>query len=150
VPKDSLGDTPVADINQVAQDSVGWPRYVAEIAAVYDRVPTSERAQTVVYASNYGEAGAVDRYGARYHLPAVFSGQNALYDVARPPDSASTVVFVGGQYAEARSRFETCAVQARLDNDLDVDNEEQGEPVAICRDPRGGWARIWPRLEHLD
>jgi hypothetical protein len=146
----SLGDTPVADINQVARDSVGWPRYVVQIASVYSSVPPDERATTVVYASNYGEAGAIDRYGGRFGLPQVYSGQNELYYVRRPPESATTVVLVGGQYFGARGRFASCTVRAHLDNGLDVDNEEQDEPVAICRDPIGGWSRIWPAMAHLD
>ena len=150
VPLHSLSDTPVADINQVARDSIGWPNYVAQVAAVYAEVPSAEQSATIVYASNYGEAGAVDRYGGRYQLPRVYSAQNALYYVAEPPAAATTVVFVGGQYGEARSLFTSCAVKARLDDQLDVDNEEQGEPVAICRDPIGGWSSVWPQLAHLD
>jgi 4-amino-4-deoxy-L-arabinose transferase-like glycosyltransferase len=150
VPSGSLGDTPVAAINLVARDSVGWPRYVAEIAEVYSRVPVASRATTIVYASNYGEAGAVARYGGRYRLPTVYSGQNQLYFERRPPDSATSIVFVGGQYYDARDRFESCTVHAHLDNEIDVDNEEQGEPVAICRDPVGGWSRVWPTMAHLD
>jgi 4-amino-4-deoxy-L-arabinose transferase-like glycosyltransferase len=150
VPAGSLGSTPVADINQVARDSVGWPRYVAEVAAVYATVPAVQRAHTVLYASNYGEAGALDRYGPTYHLPQVYSGQNQLYYERRPPTSATTVVFVGGQYGEAAGRFASCTPRTELDNDLGVDNEEQGEPVAVCRDPIGGWSRAWPKLAHLD
>lgn len=150
VPLGSLGSTPVPGINQVAQDSVGWPRYVAQVAAVYASVPAAERAATVVYATNYGEAGAIDRYGRRDGLPQVYSGQNQLYYVRRPAASATTVVFVGAQYDDARSRFGSCTVKARLDNGVDVDNEEQGQPVAICRNPVGGWSRVWPELKHLD
>ena len=38
VPLGSLSDTPIAAISQVAQDTVGWPRYVAQVAAVYRRL----------------------------------------------------------------------------------------------------------------
>ena len=103
-----------------------------------------------MYASNYGEAGAVDRYGPATDLPAVYSGQNQLADERMPPQSATVVVFVGGQYADARARFRTCAVEGHLDNGVDVDNEEQDEPIAVCRDPLEGWAHIWPKLRHLD
>jgi hypothetical protein len=150
VPLHTLSDTPIPGINQVAQDSIGWPRYVGQIAAVYAHVPSAEQPVTIVYASNYGEAGAVDRYGGQYELPRVYSGQNALHFVAAPPTAATTVVFVGGQYGDARRLFRSCSVEAHLDNGLDVDNEEQDEPVAICRDPIGGWARAWPKLAHLD
>ena len=37
VPLHTLSDTPIPGINQVAQDSIGWPRYVGQIAAVYAR-----------------------------------------------------------------------------------------------------------------
>jgi Dolichyl-phosphate-mannose-protein mannosyltransferase len=150
VPLGTLGDTPVAAINQVARDSVGWPRYVAQIASVYATVPSDERTTTVLYASNYGEAGALDRYGPSFDLPQVYSGHNELYFDRRPPDSATTVVFVGGQYAGARPRFAACTVKAHLDDELGVDNEEQGEPVAICHDPIGGWSHVWPTMAHLD
>ncbi len=150
VPLHVLSDTPIPGINQVARDSVGWPRYVGQIAAVYAHLPVAEQPGTIVYASNYGEAGAVDRYGGQYGLPQVYSGQNALYFVAEPPTAATTVVFVGGQYGDARALFSSCTVEAHLDNGLGVDNEEQGEPIAICRDPIGGWTRAWPKLAHLD
>jgi 4-amino-4-deoxy-L-arabinose transferase-like glycosyltransferase len=150
VPLSALGSTPIPDINQVAQDSVGWPVYVGEVAAVYEQVPASERDRTAIVASNYGEAGAIDRYGGRYRLPPVYSGQNELYYQSRPSRSDTTVVFVGGQFDHARSHFHSCAVAATLDNRVDVDNEEQGERIAICRGPIGGWASVWPALRHED
>jgi hypothetical protein len=144
IPVGSVGATPVPDVNLLAQDSVGWPAYVDQMTAPYDDLP--DRTHTVVVTSNYGEAGAIARF--RPEVP-VFSGQNALHDQARPPDDTTTVVFVGGQLPVARSLF-TCRVVGRLDNGVDVDNEEQGEPVAVCTDPRESWSRIWDRLHHLD
>jgi 4-amino-4-deoxy-L-arabinose transferase-like glycosyltransferase len=150
VPVDMLHVTPIAGTNQVARDSIGWPTYVRQIASAWATVPSAERHRTVVLASNYGEAGAVDRYGARYGLPAVYSAQNALYDQARPPADATTAVVVGGQWHEATALFASCTVATHLDNALDVDTEEQGEPVGVCRGPIGGWSRVWPALRHLD
>ena len=144
IPVGAVGSTPVPGINLLAQDSVGWPAYVDQMVAPYDALP--DRAHAVVVTSNYGEAGAVARF--RPDVP-VYSGQNALHDQARPPDDTTTVVFVGGQYDLARTLF-TCRVTARLDNGVDVDNEEQGQPVAVCTDPRESWSRIWDRLHHLD
>jgi hypothetical protein len=150
IPVASLGNTPVPGINQIAQDSVGWPAYVREVAGVYATVPQAERAQTVIIASNYGEAGAVDRYGGGYALPAAYSGQNQLYYERRPPSSASVVVFVGGAFSRLRSQFASCAIVTHLDNLVDVDNEEQDQPVAICHRPIGGWLAAWPAFKHED
>ena len=145
VPVGSVGATPVPDVNLLAQDSVGWPAYVRQVTAVYDALP--HRGDAAVFTSNYGEAGALHHY--RPDVP-VYSGQNALYDQARPPASVTTVVVVGGQYPDVRPLFDRCTVRARLDNGVDVDNEEQGLPVAVCTGPTAGWDVLWPRLHHLD
>ncbi len=60
------------------------------------------------------------------------------------------MVLVGGQYDVARSLFDDCRVVDRLDDEVDVDNEEQGQPVAVCRGPVASWDVLWPRLRHLD
>ncbi len=145
VPVGSVGATPVPDVNLLAQDSIGWPAYVRQVTGVYDALP--DRGHAAVLTSNYGEAGAV--HHERPDVP-VYSAQNALYDQARPPDTVSTVVVVGGQYPEVRRLFARCEVRARLDNEVDVDNEEQGLPVAVCTGPSASWAVLWPRLHHLD
>jgi hypothetical protein len=145
VPVGSVGATPVPDVNLLAQDSVGWPAYVRQVTDVYDALP--ERAHAAVFTSNYGEAGALHQQ--RPEVP-VYSAQNALYEQARPPASVTTLVVVGGQYPEVRTLFDRCTVRARLDNGVDVDNEEQGLPVAVCTGPTAGWDVLWPRLHHLD
>ena len=141
----TVGSTPVPGINPVVGDSVGWPAYVRQVADVYNALP--DRTHAAVFASNYGEAGAVHHY--RPDLP-LYSAQNALYDQARPPDDVTTVVAVGGQYPEVRRMFADCAVRARLDNGVGVDNEEQGLPIAVCTGPTAPWSVLWPRLHHLD
>jgi hypothetical protein len=150
VPVGSLGHTPIPGVNQAARDTVGWPTYVRQVADAYQALPAADRANAVIITSNYGEAGAVDRYGPALRLPAVFSGQNQLYAQATPPASATVAVFVGGQLGRAAALFDSCQVVGHLDNGVDVDNEEQGEPVAICRTPIGGWPAVWPRLAHKD
>jgi hypothetical protein len=148
LPVTVLGATPVPGLNQLARDQVGWPTYVREVAAVYGALP--DRARAVVVASNYGEAGALARYGPALRLPVVYSGHNALYDAARPPDTATVALVVGGQLRSVRGLFASCTVMATMDNGVGVDNEEQGEPIAVCRHPVGPWATIWPRFRHRD
>jgi 4-amino-4-deoxy-L-arabinose transferase-like glycosyltransferase len=141
----SVGATPIPAINPLVGDSVGWPAYVRQVTTAYDALP--DQSSAVVVTSNYGEAGAVHHYAP--DVP-VFSGQNALYEQARPPASATTVVLVGGQYDEARRLFDSCRVVEHLDDGEEVDNEEQGLPIAVCRGPVDAWDVLWPRLHHLD
>lgn len=147
VPAQRLADTPIPDMGPLVPDSVGWPAYVEQVAAVHARAGGGE---VPIIASNYGEAGAVDRFGGRWDLPTPVSGHNELWYVARPDDDADPVVIVGDQLESVEDLFATCEVQAHLDNGLGVDNEEQGVPVAVCRGPEQPWSRLWEEFAHLD
>jgi hypothetical protein len=144
VPVDRLGDTPVTAMNPVVGDTVGWERYAAQIA----EVQRSAGPGTPVIATNYGEAGALVRFGVP-DAGSVLSGQNALWD-AGPPPATSSVVVVGAQLARLEPLFAACEVRAHLDNGVSVDNEEQGQPVAVCHDPIDSWHLLWQRVRHLD
>ncbi len=146
VPESTVGKTPIPAINQAVRDQVGWPQYVAEVRSAYETVPAAQRATTVVLAENYGEAGAIDRYGR--DLPRVYSGHNALYFVGRPPASTTTVAAVGFSSSYLSARFATCRRAGTLDNGVGVDNEEQGRPIEICRGPRRPWPNLWPSFRH--
>lgn len=146
LPAAVLGRTPIPAMNPVAADTVGWPAYVDQVRTVVDSTTSSDGTDPIVLTSNYGEAGAL----ARFSDLTVYSGHNALWDQARPADTARTVVVVGGQLASAEALFASCEVVDRLDNGVGVDTEEQGQPVAVCRDPVAPWEQLWPRLRHLD
>jgi 4-amino-4-deoxy-L-arabinose transferase-like glycosyltransferase len=150
VPLSALHNTPLPGINTIIGDQVGWPEYAAQVAAVYRGIPADQRSRTAIIATNYGEAGAIVRYGSALGLPRPYSGHNELWFDARPPDDTSSVLVVGGQVARAKRLFGTCTVAARLDNRHDVDNEEQDEPIGVCTGPLKPWPVIWAQFQHYD
>ncbi|OLB80306.1 MAG: hypothetical protein AUI14_07190 [Actinobacteria bacterium 13_2_20CM_2_71_6] len=141
---------PLAALNPADRDSVGWPAYVRQVAQAYQALPEADRAVAVLVAGNYGEAGALHRYGPGYRLPTVYSGQNELYRFGPPPDSATVVVFVGMEDIAQSGLFGSCATVGTLDNGVGVDNEEQGRPIVVCRSPRRPWHEMWPGFQHYD
>ncbi|GGM70585.1 glycosyltransferase family 39 protein [Dactylosporangium sucinum] len=150
LPVDVVGHTPVPAMNQVVADQIGWPRYVRQVADVYAALPAEDRAATVLLTGNYGEAGALDRYGKPLGLPDVYSGQNELWHLGPPPESATVVVFVYQGDPNRLNAFGSCAERARLDNRYGVENEEQTARVYVCRDRKGTWTDLWPRFQHFD
>ncbi len=150
IPLSVLGDSPVPGTNQLARDQVGWPTYAGQIAEVYKTLPSSEAEGANIVATNYGEAGAVARYGPALGLSRVYSGHNELYSVAAPPASPTVAIVVGEQLSTARRYFASCDVAGRLDNEVGVDNEEQGQPIAVCRERIDDWPAVWPTFRHLD
>ena len=150
VPVDDLGSTPIPQINQAARDQVGWPQYVNEIATAYDKkMPKKRQRHAVVIASNYGEAGAVARYRRAVGLPAVYAAHNGLYWQGEPSRRAKNAIVVGGEYSQIKQYFKKCKVVGHLDNGVGVDNEEQGEPIAVCKSLQKSWTVVWPKLYHL-
>jgi 4-amino-4-deoxy-L-arabinose transferase-like glycosyltransferase len=145
VPRSALADTPVPGINKLVGDEIGWPDYAAQIASVYH---AQDPAHTAIITSNYGEAGALVRYAP--DLPRAYSGHNELWFQRRPPDDTSAVVLVGGQVRHVERFFADCAILDRLHNSDGVDNEEEGEPVAVCHGPTQPWSTLWKEFQHYD
>jgi hypothetical protein len=73
-----------------------------------------------------------------------------LWQLARPPAASSVAVLVGIGDQFALAEFASCSTEARLDNGVGVDNEEQGRSVQVCRGPRASWQVLWPQFRHLD
>jgi Dolichyl-phosphate-mannose-protein mannosyltransferase len=149
VPVSALHATPIPEINYDAGETVGWPRFVDTVAGVYDDLPPTERDNAVLLTGNYGEAGALDRFGPEHGLPQAYSGHNAYAEWGPPPDTATTVVAVGIDGARLGQWFGEVEAVARIDNGVDLDNEEQGATVRVCRDPRVSWSELWPEITHL-
>ncbi|MBV8371097.1 MAG: glycosyltransferase family 39 protein [Candidatus Eremiobacteraeota bacterium] len=60
-------------------DQLGWHDFVDQVGAAWRTIPPGVRAQTSILVGNYGEAAALDVYGAPYGLPAALSGHNTYW-----------------------------------------------------------------------
>jgi len=131
-------------LNPDLGETVGWPKFAETVAGVRAGLPD---ARVAVLARNYGEAGAVDRY-----LPALrpaHSGHNAYWDLGPPPADATAVIVVGYRAEQLQAWFGRVEQAAVVDNGVGLDNDEQGAPVWVARDPRAPWPELWPQLRRL-
>ncbi|MDX6569164.1 MAG: hypothetical protein QOH15_1742 [Gaiellales bacterium] len=137
---------PVIAANGDVGETIGWPQFVRTVAAVYHRADRP----AVIFTSNYGEAGAVDRFGGSSGLPGAYSGHNAFASWGPPPDDPRPVVVVGLDARELASHFTRCQLQARVENAASVDNDERGTRIDLCSGTRRPWSRMWAQLSHLE
>lgn len=150
LPLSWVGSTPVMAVNDGARGSVGWPDYVAQVTAAYNTLAPDDRAEAIVVASTFGEAGAIARYGSSLGLRAVVvSGHNELAVTTTPPDQPVPAVVIGLQALQVATRIATCTEVARLDNRLAINTPEQGQPIAVCQHPRESWLAAWPQFRHV-
>ena len=146
LPVAALHATPIVAVNYDAGETIGWPRYVNQIAQLYRKLTPSQRAHTVVLTGNYGEAGAVQRYGAAHRLPPAYSGHNAFWLWGPPPTTTSTVIAVGIARNNLARLFSDVQPAGRLDNAQHVQDDEQHAPLSICRHPLEAWNQMWIQL----
>src|SRR5271154_4167337 len=52
------------ELPQLYADMFGWGNMATQVASVYHALPQSEQAGCAILAGNYGEAGAIDHFGA--------------------------------------------------------------------------------------
>jgi hypothetical protein len=151
VPAQNVHATPIPDVNEDAIETIGWPVFARTVGEVWIRLPRAEQAHAVVFASNYGEAGAIARFGPEYGIPRAYSGHNAYWRFGRPPDGARPIIVVGyHRLGSLRRIFAGCVLSARIDNGVALDNEEQGAPIWTCSRTVRAWSTLWPELHSLN
>jgi 4-amino-4-deoxy-L-arabinose transferase-like glycosyltransferase len=136
---------PVIAMNDDVANTVGWPDFTRTVAEVRDGLPDGD--QAIIFTRNYGEAGAVDRFGPDHGLPRAFSGHNGYAEWGTPPGSKGPAILVGfDDRGWVERRFSGCAIRARIEAEGGVDTEEDGEPIWVCEGPRRPWRDLWPDL----
>jgi 4-amino-4-deoxy-L-arabinose transferase-like glycosyltransferase len=147
LPATIVVDSPASAVNPEPLEMIGWPQFVDRIADEYERIDDGTRT-AVILTGNYGEAGAIDRFGPDRGLPPAYSGHNSYADFRQPPGSAGPVLVVG--YRAPGAFLVGCRELDPIVMPDDVDNEEQGAPLWRCDAPSRPWHELWPDIRHID
>jgi hypothetical protein len=130
---------------QYYADMLGWPKMVAQVAAVYESLPPSQRARAAIFASNFGEASAVDVYGPAFGLPHAISGNNNFWLWGPQSYTGSTVIEINEDPAKVRRYFEHVRVAA-IFRDPHAMAYENDVPILVCSGIKEPLAVLWPHL----
>jgi len=144
LPARTLHTVPLQKINYDLAETIAWPKLVALVAREYDSLPDPQRRQTAILAGNYGEAGAIDRYGPGLALPQAYSGANNFWLWGPPPAGENAVIAVNVDPALLRREFAHVRQVATFWNGLGVSDDEQGVPIFVATGLRSSWAQAWP------
>ncbi|WP_238815387.1 glycosyltransferase family 39 protein [Nocardia brasiliensis] len=128
----------------------GWPELATSTATAFDALPESVRAHTVLIADSYWQAAALDVFGPGHELPAVYSPNRGFGYFGTPPDTATTVVWVGGAEADLRALFESVTPIGRADVRLGIPGLTRDTTIWRCDGPRVPWSQNWPNMLRLD
>lgn len=132
---------------QFFSDRFGWEDLAAQTANIFNSISKSEQKNVVVFAQNYGEAGAIDYYKKKYNLPPVVSGHNN-YWLWQYPDfiNTNTVTIVIGSTKEDNSKyFNSVELVASHKNKYGMPSENVD--IFICRGPKIKISEMWQKIK---
>ena len=137
-------------VNGDFREEIGWPELVETVAKIRDSLPAEDRAHLGIFASNYGEAGAVNLYGPQYGLPRAISGVNSFWQRGYGDPPPQTLIIVGFPRAFVEANFASCRLAAQNTNSLGVVNEETTErrDIFVCGPPKAGWPQFWRNFQY--
>jgi hypothetical protein len=149
LPARVLATVRLQKINYDLTETIGWSQQVALVAREYHALPAGQRAGTAILAGNYGEAGAIDRYGPADGLPPAYSGANNFWFWGPPPARDRSAIAVSVDPALLRRLFTSVHQVATFSNGLGVSDDEQGAAIYAVTGLRTTWARAWPLLRQF-
>ncbi len=138
---DRLGVLP-----QYYADMFGWPQMARQVAAVYWALPPQDRARAVFFGENYGEAAAIDLFGARLGLPPAISGHNQYFLWGPRGHDGGVVIIIGGDPAHYAALFRSFTVVGRIETPYAMPNETD-QPIYVLRGMKTPLAAFWPTVK---
>lgn len=136
------------ELPQPFADRFGWENQVATVARVYEALSPEERTQVAIVTRNYGEAGAIDFFGARYGLPKAVSGHNN-YWLWGPGSATGEVAITVGL---PREQLEPIYAEVTLADTVVSPYAmafETNQPVFVCRGLKRPLAEVWAELKRF-
>ena len=123
-------------------DMFGWEEQVAVIDSIYTSLPDSVQSQTVIWAENYGEAGALTILGEKHGLPKPISRHGSFWFWGFGNPDAQRWISLGNEEQSVSNAFHNCVLIRKLRHPYSVD-EENGIPVYMCENPKVDIPKWW-------
>jgi len=124
-------------------DMLGWENQVAAVASAYHQLSAAEKAKCVIFAANYGEAGAIDHFGNKYQLPGAIN-VNGSYYTWGPGELTGEILLTIGISRETLENW--CTSVEHVTTITHPYACETNIPVYLSRTPRISLQALWPDL----
>lgn len=133
------------ELPQDYADMLGWEAMVAAVARVYYGLPAADQDEAVLFAANYGEAGALEFFGPRFSLPRPVSAAGSYWQFGPGSRPGRVLVAVGVNVEDLREFFDSVVVVERV-SERWVVPEERNVAIVVARRPKRTLQAMWPRL----
>ena len=138
----------LGELPQYYADMFGWPEMAETVGKAYQALPPDDRKRAVFFAWNYGDAAAIDFFGAALGPAASDQRPRELLSLGPARADGSVVLILGGTRDGLLKMFRTVEPVGQVDNPCAMP-EESGQTLWLCRDIREPIEQVWPRLRHF-
>ncbi len=126
-------------------DQFGWPEMAREVGGIYNSLSPEERANTGIWAGNYGEAGAINEFGGQYGLPTAYSRHQNHWYWGPPPQVYKNLIVIQWSLDDVR---DNCTLYQALDHYDRFGMDEENGPIYLCRGVKFDIQKIWWHSHH--
>jgi hypothetical protein len=123
-------------------DMFGWEEQVQLVDSVYHSLTPEEKGSCVLWAENYGEAGALQVLGKKYKLPDPICRHGNFWLWGYGDSQAKVWISLGNEQESVDYVFKDVRLVKIIRHPLAID-EENGIPLYICRNPKIDIAESW-------
>ncbi|MGB9420858.1 MAG: glycosyltransferase family 39 protein, partial [Candidatus Acidiferrum sp.] len=132
---------------QIYADQFGWKEMAQVVANAYYSLPVNEQESCAIFAQNYGQAGAIDFFGAKLGLPHAISGHQNYFYWGPRAYTGQCMIVLDDNPQSLHKLFDSVEFAGRVDHPLSMPYEHFN--VYICRKPKfGTLQQLWPKVKH--
>jgi len=137
---------PESMLPQIYADMVGWEDRVKIVADYVHTLPPEQQKVTAIGASNYGDAGAVDLFGAKYGLPKSISSSNN-YWIWGPRDyTGESLILMDENSPEKYEHLCKNLILVAKPNDPYA-RPDENYPIYHCIGLQANIQTLWPKMK---
>lgn len=127
-------------------DMFGWEEQVKLVDSVYQSLSPIDKTNCVLWAENYGEAGALKILGKKYNLPNPISRHGSFWTWGYGNKDADVWISLGNEESSVEYVFEEIELVKIITHKYTI-GEENGIPLYICRKPKVDIEKWWKDYE---
>ncbi len=127
-------------------DMFGWEEQVALVDSIYQTLSGEEKKNCIIWAENYGEAGALNYLGRKYNLPKPVCKHGSFWLRGPGSNNGEIAVSIGNEKNAVEFFFEETILIKMIKHPYAID-EENNIPLYLCRKPKITLKEYWPKFE---
>jgi hypothetical protein len=128
-------------------DMFGWAEQVQLVDSLYQSLPLNQREKCMIWAENYGEAGAIEILGKKYNLPNPVSSHGSFWTWGTGNTKGEICISIGNEEEAVERVFSDFKLVKMIKHKYAID-EENNIPVYLCSNPKIDIKQNWKSLEN--